>query len=146
MGGLENGQPDPNSAYTDANVYGVNLQGDYTLTDLSPRHLTVGPLDFSLYSHVHLRFARWLNSDEADFVRVFIEVSTDEVTWQPVWEYSDGESSITDGTWRIVRYPLGVIANQQPQVAIRWGYHVLDAEAFRFSGWNIDDVQILALE
>jgi len=146
MGGLENGHPDPNGAYTGANVYGVNLQGDYTQTDLSPRHLTAGPLDFSAYSHVHLQFARWLNSDEADFVRVFIEVSADGVTWQPVWEYSDGETGITDDAWRIVRYPLGVIANQQPKVFIRWGYHVLDAEAYRLSGWNIDDVQIMALE
>jgi len=146
MGGLENGHPDPNVAFTGDKVYGVNLQGDYTLSDPGPHHLTGGPMDFSAYSHVHLQFARWLNSDEADFVRVFIEVSTDGVTWQPVWEYGDGETSITDDAWRIVRYPLGVIANRQPQVFIRWGYHVLDAEAYRLSGWNIDDVQIMALE
>ncbi|MCH7921203.1 MAG: hypothetical protein IIC50_24940, partial [Planctomycetes bacterium] len=45
MGGLENGQPDPAEAYTGRNVYGVNLQGDYTLTGLDPGHLTSGPRD-----------------------------------------------------------------------------------------------------
>jgi hypothetical protein len=31
MGGLSHGYPDPNAAYTGQNVYGVNLNGDYTV-------------------------------------------------------------------------------------------------------------------
>jgi len=145
LGGAAHGHPDPNSGYTGDNVYGVNLSGDYTLTDEGPQYLTTGPIDCSEYSHINLQFARWLNSNEADFVRVFIEVSTDGENWQMVWEHTDTEAAIMDDSWQVVRYPLVSAANYQSDVYIRWGYHILGDEALRFSGWNIDDVQVMGL-
>ncbi len=146
QGGWEHDYPDPNSGYTGQNVYGVNLQGDYAVFDQGPYYLTTEPIDCSAYSHIQVRFARWLNTDEADFTRVFVEVSIDNAVWHPVWEYEDGSRVLTDDTWQSVCYPLGSVANQQPQVYIRWGYHILDDESWPFSGWNIDDIQILGLK
>jgi len=146
LGAWENGHPDPNSGFTGPNVLGVNLQGDYAVSDKGPHYLTTAPIDGSAYSHMHVQFARWLNSDEADYTRVFVEVSTDSIIWQPVWEYEDTSAAVTDDAWQIVNYPLGSTANQQPQIFVRWGYHILDDESWTFSGWNIDDVQVVGLK
>lgn len=145
LGGVQNGYPDPNSGYTGSNVMGVNLQGDYDILDKGPHYLTTGPIDCSAYSHVRLQFARWLNSDEADYTRVFIEVSTDRITWHPVWDYEDMSTAVTDDAWQVVSYPLSSQFYQQPQVYVRWGYHILDDESWAFSGWNIDDIQVMGL-
>lgn len=140
LGGNEHGYPDPNSGYTGENVYGVNLSGDYSTTDTDAYYLTAGPFDCSQYSWVKLQFARWLNSDEADFARTSVEISTDETIWHTIWQYDDFYQALEENRWKVVEYDIGSIANRQPTVYIRWGYQVLDNEAWSFSGWNIDDV------
>ena len=144
-GGTEHGHPDPNSGYTGDNVYGVNLSGDYNTTDTNPYYLTAGPFDCSQYSWMKLQFARWLNSDEADFARTFVEVSTDETAWHTIWQYDDFYNALEEDRWKIVEYDIGSMANHQPTVYIRWGYQVLD-NAWSFSGWNIDDVVLLGFQ
>ncbi|MHC4701943.1 MAG: M56 family metallopeptidase, partial [Planctomycetota bacterium] len=89
LGGAEHGHSDPNSGYTGGNVYGVNLAGDYDATDTNPHYLTAGPFDCSQYSWVKLQFARWLNSDEADYAKAFVQVSTNGANWHTVWQYDD---------------------------------------------------------
>jgi len=140
LGGTEHGHPDPNSGYTGNNVYGVNLSGDYNTTDTNPYYLTAGPFDCSQYSWVKLQFARRLNSDEADFTRTFVEVSTNETAWHTIWQYEDFYHALEEDRWKIVEYDIGSMANHQPRVYIRWGYQVSSNDAWPFSGWNIDDV------
>ncbi|MHC4520277.1 MAG: hypothetical protein ACYTAS_16930 [Planctomycetota bacterium] len=56
-GGAEHGHPDPTGGFTGANVYGVNLDGDYPLSVDGPHYLTAGPFDCRGYRDVHLQFA-----------------------------------------------------------------------------------------
>jgi hypothetical protein len=141
QGGDEHGFPDPNSGYTGDHVYGVNLNGDYALVADGPHHLTVGPFDFSAYRDVEITFARWLNTDQADFVRAAAEYSHDGVYWLPLWEHSNEDAEFTENAWTVVqRYADH--ANGQERVWFRWTYEVFDSEAWALSGWNIDDVVI----
>jgi hypothetical protein len=142
LGGADHGHPDPNSGYTGDNIYGVNLSGDYDTTDTNPYYLTAGPFDCSQYSWVKLQFARWLNTDEADYTRSFVEVSTNETAWHTIWEYDDFYYALEEDHWKIVEYDIDSIANRQPTVYIRWGYRVSSNDAWSFSGWNIDDVML----
>ncbi len=142
LGGAEHGNPDPNAGYTGNNVYGVNLQGDYPIAADGPHYLTAGPLDCRIYRDIKLQFARWLNTDEADYVRATIEFSTDGTRWAPVWEHEDTEADLADDAWQVVVYSLGAMADQRQSLYIRWGYEVKDNEAWPMSGWNIDDIKL----
>lgn len=146
LGGTDHGHPDPNSGYTGINAYGVNLSGDYLTADSNPYYLTAGPFDCSQYSSVKLQFARWLNSDEADYTRTFVEISTNETVWHTIWEYDDYHHAFKEDSWKIVEYDIGSIANRQASVYIRWGYQVLSGDAWPYSGWNIDDVILRGIQ
>ena len=142
LGSAEHGNPDPDCGCTGENVYGVNLQGDYTTAADGPHCLTAGPFDCRLYCDIKLQFARWLNTDEADYVRAVIELSADGTGWAPVWEYEDTEAGLTDDTWQVVEYSLGAMADRRESLYIRWGYEIRDDEAWPMSGWNIDDIKL----
>ena len=88
-----------------------------------------------------VRFARWLNTDEASYVENQVQVSNDGEVWETVWE-NGGE--VTDGSWQIVELDVSGTADGQAGVYFRWGYEVLDDRAYLCSGWNIDDIEILA--
>ncbi len=139
-GGGANGHPDPSSAFTGQTVYGVNLAGDYDTTEGEPYSLTAGPFDCRGRIHMTLRFARWLNSDAARFVRNSIEVSNDGATWQVIWE-PPRDSETIDSAWQVLEYDISAVANLQSTVWIRWSYEVV-GHAFAYSGWNIDDIEI----
>ena len=142
LGSAEHGNPDPDCGCTGENVYGVNLQGDYSTAVDGPHCLTAGPFDCRHYCDIKLRFARWLNTDEADYVRAVIEISTDGTRWAPVWEHEDTEAGLADDTWQVVEYSLGGMADHRESLYIRWGYEVRDSEAWTMSGWNIDDIEL----
>jgi hypothetical protein len=145
LGGAEYGNPDPKTGCTGNNVYGVNLQGDYSTVPDGPHYLTAGPFDCRLYRDVKLQFARWLNTDEADYVRAAIEFSTDGTRWAPVWQHEDTETGLADDTWQEVVYSLGAMADHRESLYIRWGYEVKDNEAWPMSGWNIDNIKLLGV-
>lgn len=141
-GGAEWGNPDPISGNTGGNVYGVNLDGDYNLEVGGPYNLTAGPFDCGRFHDIKLRFARWLNTDLPGFVSSRVEASNDGANWYPVWEHTD-ESDIADSNWQIVEYDVSGTADNQPTVYFRWTYEVLDERAYPYSGWNIDDIELL---
>ncbi len=144
--GGEHGHPDPTQGYTGENVYGVNLDGDYKIAVDGPHYLTAGPFDCSRYHEVKLRFARWLNTDQADFVDATVEVSNDGSSWAIVWAYADTEAELTDSDWTTVVYDIEDKADYQRQVYVRWGYQVLHPGAWAFSGWNVDDISLSGYE
>jgi hypothetical protein len=144
MGGSSHGYPDPNAAYTGLNIYGVNLSGDYTVAVGGPYTLTTGPFDCNSYAIVELSFARWLNTDTADYVQCKVEASNDGSTWQTVW-VNPTSVPITDNQWQVVQYNISQIAAGYSQVYLRWSYQILDDRAFPYSGWNIDDVELRGL-
>jgi hypothetical protein len=138
-GGTEFGNPDPNRGCTGLDVYGVNLNGDYSIAVGGPYYLTAGPFDCNNYNNIILRFARWLNTDEPGYVECMIEVSNGG-PWTAVWKHT-GRTEITDAQWGIEEYDISSIADGQNAVYIRWSYKVLPW-AFPYSGWNVDDIEL----
>jgi len=141
QGGSAHGYPDPSSGATGLDVFGVNLNGDYSTNVAGPYYLTTGPLNFTGSTGVILQFERWLNSDYPPYVYETIGVSSDNTNWTLVFENDSGV--IADSSWTKVQYNLSPFADNRPAVYVRWGYQVANANAFAYSGWNIDDVAFL---
>lgn len=141
-GGLWHGNPDPNSGYTGLNVYGINLDGDYSDGIGGPYYLTTPPINLLAYTNVGLKFYRWLNCDYQPYVNETIEVSNDGNAWTVVWA-NGGPPDVNDDFWRLVEYDVRSVADNQATFYIRWGHHVASASAYAYSGWNIDDVLVV---
>lgn len=142
-GGEDHGHPDPTSGYTGAHVIGVNLDGNYAVEVAGPLALIAGPFDLSGYKDVAVEYARYLNTDEPDYVEATVEVSIDnQQSWHPLWTHT-GPGPIRDSAWRIMRHDLGSVADGQSMVYVRWSHEILDARAFPYSGWNIDDIKLI---
>jgi hypothetical protein len=141
-GGTSYGGPDPANGATGANVFGVNLAGDYSTSAGGPCYLTVGPLNFTSYTNVILQFKRWLNSDFQPFVYATIDVSSNGNEWTPV--FSNGTGEITDSVWTGFQYDISPTAAGNADVYVRWGYQI-NSLAYAYSGWNIDDIEFLRL-
>jgi hypothetical protein len=137
----KHGNPDPTSGHTGQNVFGVNLNGDYDVGIGGPYSLVAGPFDLRGYRDVRLRFARWLNTDEPQYVTATVDVSTDEKkTWRNLWK---SETEITDSQWIPMECALGAQADGQSAVYLRWTYQVIKERAYPYSGWNLDDIQLI---
>ena len=141
-GGATHGSHDPASGATGGNVFGINLKGDYTTATGSPAYLTTGPINLSNYAGTQLRFKRWLNSDFQPYVAETVDVSTDGIVWTNVW--NNGTSAATNDTaWTSVQYDISAVADKHSSVYLRWGHQVSTAGAYAYSGWNIDDIEIV---
>jgi hypothetical protein len=68
-------------------------------------------------------------------------ISANGTSWTELW--SDGVLSITEDAWSTQTYDISDVADGEDTVWIRWSYQV-SFGAWAYSGWNIDDVQILA--
>ena len=137
-GAIGGGNPDPVEGRTGINVYGYNLNGDYT-NNQPARYLQSAALDCRGYTYVALRFWRWLNVERPRYDRAAIEVSNDGSTWTTVWE---NPAEVTDSNWTPVMYDISSVAAGRSTVYIRWGMGPTDGRG-RYSGWNIDDIEIL---
>ena len=140
-GGTSYGYKDPTSGATGSNVYGVNLSGDYSLTAGDPQYLTTTALNLVGFTATHLRFKRWLNADMAPFCTETVEVSNDGTTWTNLFT-NPTDTAVSENAWTTQTYTLGAAMDNQPAVYIRWG-HQIGSGAYVYSGWNIDDIEIL---
>jgi len=138
--GGQYGEPDPTAGWNGPYVLGYNLAGDYA-NNLPEQHLTTGPLDCTGLQAVSVRFRRWLNVEQPSYDHAYLRVSTDGDTWTTVWENG---AEITDTSWQLVEYDIGDLADDQPVVYLRWTMGTTDS-SWQFSGWNLDDVEILGL-
>ncbi len=142
-GGGAHGYPDPTSGATGLNVYGVNLNGDYDPnTPGGPWYVTMGPIDLSYATHTKLRFQRWLNSDYQPYAYATIEVSNNGTTWTQVW--SNGTVETKENAWSLKEYDISSVADEHVTVSVRWGYKI-GSGAYAYSGWNIDDIQLVGV-
>ena len=139
-GGGQYGDPDPTSGATGDNVMGYNLAGDYA-NSLPEYSLTTDSLDCSNLTDVELRFMRHLNVETSSYDHAYIRVSVAGGGFTTIWENS-GE--ITDSSWTEYVYDLSDLADGQADVRIRWVMGTTDS-LWQYSGWNIDDVQIIAV-
>lgn len=142
-GGASHGNEDPTAGFTGANVFGVNLNGDYGLAVGGPYYLTAGPIDLSNASVTTLRYQRWLNSDYQPYVTVNVDVSANGTDWTTVWQNSNAQ--IADSAWVAQEFDISDVADHQATVYVRWGYKVNQTSAWAYSGWNVDDVAFWGL-
>ena len=143
-GGASQGFADPTSGATGANVFGVNLAGDYATSPVrGPHSVTAGPFNFSGKAAGKLRFQRWLNTDARTFTEATVEVSNNNSTWTSLYQNPTNQV-VTDNAWTPVQYDISAVANNQPTVYVRWSYRIVSTQAFPMSGWNIDDIELLA--
>lgn len=140
-GGIGYGFPDPTTGATGTNVYGVNLNGNYSTTVGAQFNLTTPALNLTGRSNCVVQFQRWLNSDYSLFVQAEIYLSTNGTSWTRIW--ANGLQTM-DGTWTPQHLNIAALADNQPTVYLRWSYRILRTGASPMSGWNIDDVEILA--
>lgn len=138
-GGGQYGNPDPSSGYTGNNVIGYNLNGDYE-NNLSEQHLVAGPFNLSGKQNTQVQFARFLNVEQPSYDHATISVKAGSGSWQSVWTNT---SEVTDTQWQIVAYDISSVADNENAVWIRWTMGTTDF-AWRYSGWNLDDVTISA--
>ncbi|MCX6233454.1 MAG: lectin like domain-containing protein [Bacteroidetes bacterium] len=139
--GGSHGSPDPTNGYTGNNVYGYNLAGDYP-NGLSEKHLTSTAIDCSNLYGVHLKFKRWLGVESPDHDHAYVRASTDGTNWTTVWA---NEVEMTAGAWDDVDLDISSVASNQETVYLRWTMGTTNV-SWRYCGWNIDDVQIFAVE
>jgi hypothetical protein len=139
-GGGEYGGPDPTSGYTGDNVYGYNLSGDYG-NYIPEYHLTSEPIDCTGLGHVTLNFWRWLGVEQPNCDHAYVRASNDGTTWTNVWRNT---AEITDTEWTQMSIDISDVADNQPTVYLRWTMGATDS-GWRYCGWNIDDVQIIAV-
>ncbi len=132
------GEKDPTSGAMGDNVFGVNLNGDYSSAVGGPYYLTAGPFDFSNYTNVVLHFERWLNMDYGLFAPATVDVSSNGTVWTQI--YINQWNPEYDTSWSNCQYDVSSMADRQAAVYVRWGYEVLSEWASAESGWNIDDV------
>lgn len=140
-GGFSYGYADPTSGATGTNVYGVNLNGNYATTVGAQFNLTTPALNLTGKSNCVVQFQRWLNSDDSLFVQAEFYAGTNLASLTRVW--ANGLAT-TEHAWSKPHYDISAIADNQPTVYLRWSYRILRTGARPMSGWNIDDVEILA--
>jgi hypothetical protein len=140
-GGGQYGNSDPASGFTGANVLGYNLAGDYA-NNLPERSLTTEAIDCSDLQATSLRFRRWLNVEQPLYDKASIRVSTNGTSWTTIWE---NPSEITDSSWQLLEYDISALADGEPTVYLRWVMGPTDG-SWQYSGWNLDDIEILGLQ
>ena len=132
---------DPTSGYTGDNVYGYNLNGDYS-NNMSPQYLTTGALDCSDLLNVELRFWRWLGVESASYDHATLEISTNGSDWTLLWE--NPSQSLADTVWTEQVFDISAIADGEATVYLRWTMGPTDTSV-SYPGWNLDDVEIWAV-
>jgi len=138
-GGGEYGNPDPTSGATGQHVFGYNLQGDYA-NNLDEKYLTTNPINISEYENVQLQFSRYLNVEQPAYDHASIAIRTNASSgWSTIWS---NQSTIEDNQWQNMIYDLSEFTNDADTVEIRWVMGETDG-GWRYSGWNIDDVQLM---
>ena len=143
-GGGSYGNPDPTSGSTGSNVLGYNLQGDYA-NNLQPTHVTTNPINISGHENVQLQFSRYLNVEQPIYDHASISVrggiggDGDGGTWNSIWS---NQATIEDNQWQTFTYDISSTIGNTTFVEIRWTMGETDT-AWQYSGWNIDDVQLI---
>jgi len=104
--------------------------------------LTTRPINCSNLSRVSLQFQRWLGVEGNTYDHATIQVSNDKTNWTTIWE--NPASDIADKIWVLQEFDISDIADGEPRIFIRWTMGPTDS-SYRFCGWNIDDVEIVAI-
>ena len=136
--GGEHGYADPTSGHTGANVYGYNLNGDYS-NNMPAHDLETNVVNCSGSTSVKLSFWRWLGVETREYDDAAIQISNDGSTWHDIW--INPEEELADQAWTYQEFDISAYADDQPNLRIRWVMGATDG-GWVYCGWNIDDVMI----
>ncbi|MEW6199384.1 MAG: C25 family cysteine peptidase [Planctomycetota bacterium] len=139
-GGGAYGGPDPTAGHTGQNVYGYNLNGDYT-NNMPEYHLTTTALDLTGKTEVMLKFWRWLGVERSTYDHAYVRISTNGTNWTTIW--SNPDSDIADSSWVYQEFNIAAYASNKPTVYLRWTMGTTDS-GWTYCGWNIDDIEVWA--
>ena len=93
-------------------------------------------------SAVSLKFRRWLNVERNLYDHAYVRVSNNGSSWTTVWENG---VEVTDSSWGLYEYDISAVADGHSTVYLRWTMGETDG-SWLYSGWNIDDVEIWAID
>jgi cysteine-rich repeat protein len=131
---------DPAAPFSGSHLMGTNLTGDGRYTNREQARLTSPEIDLGIYSDVHLQYRRWLTVADASTDPATI-LANEESAWSNLGT-KNGENIVhQDREWVFQDVPLsGHLANNKLKVTF-----ALDPDdGYTRSGWNIDDVCIVA--
>lgn len=139
-GGDGHGYADPTNGFTGNNVYGYNLQGNYSNNISGTKWLTTKAFSCENATNVTLVFRRWLGLEVAYYDHAYIEASSNGTDWTRVWD-NTGFGWIQDSGWARISLSIAAVADRQKTVYVRWGLGPTDG-SWTYCGWNIDDIEI----
>jgi hypothetical protein len=139
-GGVGSGDPAADhSASNDNGVAGVVIGGNAPTNQHPFYYLESPAFDTSGSSgQLILGFYRSLNSDYAPFMQNRIDVYNGS-QWITIWT-SGGPPPVNDAQWTFVQHNLAAYKN--PEMRLRFGFNVGQANAFEVGSWTIDDVLV----
>lgn len=135
--GGEYGEPDPSSGYTGSNVFGYNLNGDYS-NSMAEQMLTTEAIDCAHMIGTSLNFYAWLGVEQPEYDHARVQISTNGTVFATVWENT---ASMDGGAWSAMNLDISDLADGQSTVYIRWTMGPTDS-GWTYCGWNIDDVGV----
>jgi hypothetical protein len=141
QGGSSFGLPDPTGGATGTTVYGVNLNGDYSVVVGGPYYLIAGPFDLTGYTNIELEFMSWLNSDYYEYVSQTVGYSVTGSGYTQLWK-NPSNAEVVSNAWSPMAFVLPPLPENRKSVYFLWGYQIKKDRAYPYAGWNIDDIQI----
>ncbi|MCK4758150.1 MAG: hypothetical protein KAS67_06850 [Thermoplasmata archaeon] len=150
LGGSTAGHADPSADHTpgagtmclgnDLTGLGSN-PGDYEDTASTAYWITSPLIDLTGTNNIHLRFHRCLNVQEDTSDMAYIEVKNGISAWTRVWDNIGSAINDYVNRWYPVIYDVSTLADGQGAFQIRFG--ISSDNANQFSGWNIDDLELV---
>ena len=133
---------DPTSGHTGTNVYGNNLNGEYT-DDMSEVYLTTGYIDCTDLIDVSVSFMRWLGVESSSYDHAKFEINIGGLLWTTIWE--NEASTMNETSWTEQSYDISSWADGVSNLRLRWVLGPTDGSV-TYHGWNIDDIEIIATD
>lgn len=130
--------PGPDTAVSGSTILGYNLAGDYA-NNMTAAYATTPAINAQGYEHVALSFYRWLSVEAHVHDQASIEVSTDGTHWTTI--YANPDEPLFANHWSYGIFDISAIADDQPNIQVRWGMGPTNASA-TYAGWYLDDVMI----
>lgn len=109
------------------------------ITELTAYTATSPAIDLSEYNNLILSFARWVNIQQGDTVKM--EISADNgATWQPLWQNNGAE--IMEEWWSTAIFEIPRSHIYSKTFRMRFTLNYSSANGDVAAGWNVDDILI----
>jgi hypothetical protein len=146
------GDSDPSYAHSGTKILGTDIglttadngaaNGDgWYSNNVNYANITSPPISTLGYTGTVLRFWKWLNVEGAGYDVAVAWVSNNGNTWTQV--FTSNQTYYADNWgWTQLVFDISAVADNQATVYVRFG--LASDGSNTYSGWNIDDVEILA--